>query len=60
MSSYDELYEESIQSPKSFWSRMAAKTLQWEEPFTEKSMENCDVTSEKIHWFDGKINASGK
>lgn len=60
MSEYDKLWKESITNPKEFWSRMAAKTLVWEEPFTkEKILDQCKMAEGKIHWFDGKLNASG-
>lgn len=39
---------------------MAAKTLLWDEPFTKaKVLEHCNMAEGKIHWFDGKLNASG-
>ena len=61
MSDYDKLYDESLKDPASFWSRMAAKTLVWDEEFTkEKVLKDCDWSNGKIHWFDGKLNASGK
>lgn len=60
MSNYDKLLAESIKDPKEFWSRMADKTLEWEEPFTkEKILDQCKMAEGKIHWFDGKLNASG-
>ena len=61
LSEYDTFYAESIENPREFWSRMAAKTLIWEKPFTkEKVMSQCNIAIGKIHWFDGKLNASGK
>ena len=60
MSDYDKLWEESIKYPKEFWSRMATKTLEWKEPFTKgKVLDQCKMAEGKIHWFDGKLNASG-
>ena len=53
--------EESIENPKKFWFEMATKTLIWNEPCTaEKVMEGCDMQNGKIHFFDGKLNASGE
>ena len=61
MSAYEELYRESIKSPKKFWSRMAAKELKWDKMFAaEDVMKKCDVTRGKIHFFDGMLNASGE
>lgn len=61
MSNYDQLYTESIKSPRKFWSNMAAKTLKWDVPFTEDNiMEQCDMNKGEIHFFDGKLNASGE
>lgn len=60
MSNYDELLAESVNNPKEFWSRMASKTLVWDKTFTkEKILDGCDMAKGKIHWFDGKLNASG-
>ena len=60
MSKYDQLLAESINQPKEFWSRMALKTLLWDEPFTkQRVLKGCDMSKGKIHWFDGKLNASG-
>ena len=61
MANYDKLYEESIKNPKKFWFKMASKMLIWNEPCTaEKVMEGCDMQNGKIHFFDGKLNASGE
>ena len=61
MANYDKRYEESIKNPKKFWFEMAIKTLIWNEPCTaEKVMEGCDMQNGKIHFFDGKLNASGE
>ncbi len=61
MFNYDELYSESIKDSGKFWSTMAAKTLVWDEPFNkEEVMKECDMSKGRIHWFDGKLNASGK
>lgn len=56
MSEYDRLLAESIQTPRKFWSRMAVKTLLWKEE------SSCVIERGKLklHWFDGKLNASGK
>lgn len=60
MTKYDELLAESIQNPKEFWSRMACKTLVWDELFTkEKILDQCNLAEGRIHWFDGRLNASG-
>ena len=54
MSEYNRLLAESIKAPKEFWSRMAAKTLLWKEG------NDCVIEKGKLHWFDGKLNASGE
>ena len=60
MSKYDQLLAESINQPKEFWSRMALKTLLWDEPFTkQRVLKGCDMSKGKICWFDGRLNASG-
>lgn len=60
MHSYDQLYDESINNPRKFWSAMAAKTLTWDEQFSEENvMRYSDFANGKIRWFDGTLNASG-
>jgi len=54
---YEILYKESVESPGSFWSRMAGEFLHWEQPFTELSRSNLHQGS--TAWFlDGKLNVS--
>ena len=60
MVDYDALLTESVKNPKEFWSRMAAKTLVWDKPFTKENiLKHCKMEEGKIHWFDGALNASG-
>lgn len=60
MSNYDQLFAESINKPKEFWSQMALKKLLWNEPFSkDKILKDCDMSKGRIRWFDGKLNASG-
>ena len=54
---YDALYAESINSPDTFWPRMANGFLQWISPFTR--LHEGDMTHGKASWFiGGKLNAS--
>ena len=60
MSDYDQMYERSINDPAAFWSHMANTMLCWNKPFNrEKVLKDNDWPNGKIHWFDGKLNASG-
>lgn len=54
---YDALYAESINSPATFWPRMATQFLSWTSPFTR--LFEGDMTKGQVRWFiDGKLNVS--
>ena len=53
---YNELYNESIQDPVSFWSRIA-KRISWYKPWDK--VREFDFDKAKIKWFEnGKLNVS--
>jgi acetyl-CoA synthetase len=55
--SYDALYQESIESPDTFWPRMAAEFLTWEQPCS--ALHQGDMRKGEVRWFiDGKLNVS--
>ncbi|MEY4640783.1 MAG: hypothetical protein RLZZ227_777 [Pseudomonadota bacterium] len=54
---YDRLYAESIESPHTFWPRMATEFLDWLAPFT--TLHDCDMKNGKAQWFiGGKLNVT--
>ncbi|MES2606935.1 MAG: acetate--CoA ligase [Pseudomonadota bacterium] len=54
---YDTLYAESINSPDTFWPRMANEFLQWEKPFSHVHEGN--MATGDVRWFiDGKLNVA--
>ena len=54
---YDALYRESIESPQTFWPRMATDFLSWLEPFTQ--LNDCDMEAGRAAWFiGGKLNVT--
>ncbi|KYQ96727.1 acetyl-CoA synthetase [Tieghemostelium lacteum] len=54
---YKELYNESINSPITFWGEQANKFLTWFSPFTDVSIGN--LSQGDIGWFlNGKLNVS--
>ena len=53
---YNELYNESIQDPVGFWSRIA-KRISWYKPWNK--VRDFDFEKAKIKWFEnGKLNVS--
>ena len=53
---YNELYNESIQDPVGFWSRIA-KRISWYKPWDK--VREFDFEKAKIKWFEnGKLNVS--
>jgi len=48
---YQEMYQQSIESPDDFWASQAAEFLTWESPWT--SVSDCDFTTGKAEWFKG-------
>ncbi len=57
-SSYETLYQTSIQSPDEFWGQVARDQLEWIKPFTK--VKNASFQGDvSIKWFeDGTLNAS--
>lgn len=54
---YHRMYQQSVQDPDKFWSRMAHQFVDWFEPWDEVS--NVDYHKADISWFKGgKLNAS--
>jgi len=54
---YHRMYQQSVQDPDKFWSRMAHQFVDWFEPWEEVS--NVDYHKADISWFKGgKLNAS--
>ncbi|MDY6983358.1 MAG: acetate--CoA ligase [Pseudomonadota bacterium] len=54
---YDALYKESVESPQTFWPRMANDFLSWLEPFTQ--LNDCDMKAGRAAWFiGGKLNVT--
>jgi acetyl-CoA synthetase len=54
MQAYRELYERAKNDPETFWSELAAETLEWSVPFSQTLEWNPPVA----RWFSGgKINA---
>ncbi len=55
--SYEALYAESINSPGTFWPRMATQFLSWLSPFT--NLHDGDMTKGEVRWFiNGKLNVT--
>ena len=56
-SQYRDLYQESIQSPESFWPKMAETFVTWSKPWHELTQSN--LHDGKATWFRGaELNAS--
>jgi acetyl-CoA synthetase len=54
---YEKLYKESIESPQTFWPRMATDFLSWLAPFTK--LNDCDMKQGRAAWFiGGKLNVT--
>jgi acetyl-CoA synthetase len=54
---YQALYKESIDSPQTFWPRMAQDFLHWDQPFS--SLHDGDMARGDVRWFaGGKLNVS--
>lgn len=54
---YHRMYQQSIQEPDKFWSRMAHQFVDWFEPWDEVS--SVDYDKAEISWFKGgKLNVS--
>ena len=48
---YETLYAESIDSPHTFWPRMATTFLDWLAPFTQ--LNDCNMAAGSVRWFIG-------
>jgi len=64
---YQRLYQESLDQPEAFWTRMAKEHLKWEAPFSSAPISSvlsggfpgADSVGPYVSWFsDGKLNAS--
>ena len=58
---YEELYKQSVEDPKTFWSEQARTNLEWFEDFSEVYQHDFETIGEKagpyVEWFKGgKIN----
>ena len=54
---FEELYQQSIESPKEFWAEQAGELLHWHEPW--KSVMYSEFKKAETSWFvGGKLNVS--
>ena len=54
---FEELYQQSIESPKEFWAEQAGELLHWHEPW--KSVMHSEFKKAETSWFaEGKLNVS--
>jgi acetyl-CoA synthetase len=54
---YDALYRESVESPTTFWPRVAHEFLTWDQDFT--TLHEGAMSAGDVRWFvGGKLNAS--
>jgi acetyl-CoA synthetase len=54
---YQSMYQESIQSPETFWAEQASKFLTWQKPWSK--VVKSDLKKGEVAWFiDGKLNVS--
>lgn len=54
---YDELYQQSIESPDTFWSEQAQQFLDWEQPW--QRVHYADFAKGEVRWFEGgKLNVT--
>ena len=53
---YDSLYRESIESPQTFWPRMATDFLSWLAPFTK--LNEVDMKQGHTAWFIGEFGVA--
>lgn len=57
MEEYKKLYDESVNDPEGFWTRMAKEAIDWFKPFDK--IREFDYVEGKIAWFlGGKTNVS--
>ncbi|WP_251358310.1 acetate--CoA ligase [Kangiella sp. TOML190] len=54
---YQRMYQQSIENPERFWTRMANEFVEWFEPW--HTLSDIDYHKAKIKWFEGaKLNVS--
>ena len=54
---YKEMYDQSINSPDTFWAEQAKRFLTWQQPWTE--VTRSDLRKGEVAWFvGGKLNVS--
>ena len=54
---FEELYQQSIESPKEFWAEQAGELLHWHEPW--KTVMHSEFKKAETSWFaEGKLNVS--
>lgn len=54
---YKSMYEQSVNSPDTFWAEQANAFLTWQKPWTQ--VTKSDLKKGEISWFvDGKLNVS--
>ncbi|WP_039917262.1 acetate--CoA ligase [Cellvibrio mixtus] len=54
---YKSMYEQSVNSPDTFWAEQANAFLSWQKPWTQ--VTKSDLKKGEVSWFvDGKLNVS--
>ncbi|WP_045225680.1 acetate--CoA ligase [Methyloterricola oryzae] len=54
---YQALYQQSVQSPDTFWAEQAVQFVDWEQPW--RSVSRFDFNTGDIRWFEGaRLNVS--
>ncbi|HEY8940274.1 MAG TPA: acetate--CoA ligase, partial [Cellvibrio sp.] len=54
---YKSMYEQSVNSPDTFWAEQAKAFLTWQKPWTQ--VTRSDLKKGEVSWFvDGKLNVS--
>lgn len=54
---YKSMYEQSVNSPDTFWAEQAKAFLTWQQPWTQ--VTKSDLRKGEVKWFiDGKLNVS--
>ena len=54
---YKEMYDQSVNSPDTFWAEQAKSFLTWQKPWTQ--VTKSDLRKGEVAWFvDGKLNVS--
>ncbi|WP_419813390.1 acetate--CoA ligase [Bacterioplanoides sp.] len=56
---YQQMYQQSVLNPDSFWREQATQRIDWMQPFTQVRNVSFDNHNVDIRWFeDGTLNAS--